>query len=76
MDSGSNFLFIIRIPYLLEKEGETPGLIPFRERGGVSHLGRQIMKVTGSQGLSVEEFLDLFFFQIGKEIFLCTPSGD
>ena len=33
MDSGSNLLFIIRVPYLLEKGGETPGPIPLRERG-------------------------------------------
>jgi len=33
MDSGSNLLFLIRVPYLLEKGGETPGLIPLRERG-------------------------------------------
>jgi len=48
MDSGSNLFFIIKVPYLLEKGG------------GISHLGRQIIKVLGSQGLSVEEFLDNF----------------
>ena len=60
MDSGSNILFIIRVPYLLEKGGEL--LVPYLlEKGrGISHLGRQIIKVPGSQGLSVEEFLDDF----------------
>ena len=33
MDSGSNLLSIIRVPYLLEKGGETLGPIPLRERG-------------------------------------------
>jgi len=33
MDSGSNLLFIFRVPYLLEKGGETPDPIPLRERG-------------------------------------------
>jgi len=33
MDSGSDLLSIIRVPYLLEKGGETPGPIPLRERG-------------------------------------------
>ena len=93
MDNRSNLLFLIRVPYLLEKGEETPGPISLkemggdflprqknnegpRERGGISYLRRQIMKVPGSQGLIMEEFLNLFFFQIGKEIFLCTPSGD
>jgi len=61
MDSGSNLLFIIRVPYLLEKGGEL--LVPYllEKGGGISHLGRQIIKVPRSQGLSVEEFLDNFF---------------
>jgi len=33
MDSGSNLVFIIRVPYLLEKAGETPGPIPLTGRG-------------------------------------------
>jgi len=33
MDSGSNFLSILRVLYLLEKGGGTPSPIPLRERG-------------------------------------------
>ena len=37
------------VPYLLEKGG------------GIFHIGRQIMKVPGSQELSMDEFLDDIF---------------
>jgi len=33
MDSGSNFLSVLRFPYLIEKGGGIPGFIPLRERG-------------------------------------------
>jgi len=61
MDSGSNLLSTLRIPHLLEKGGGTPGPLPLREREGISHLDRQIMKVPGSQELSMEEFFDNIF---------------
>jgi len=61
MDSGSNFLSILRVLYLLEKGEGTPGPIPLRERGGISHLGRQIMKVPESEGVDMEEFFNIFF---------------
>jgi len=40
MDSGSNLLFIIRVPYLLEKGRETSGPTTLRE-GGRDFLPRQ-----------------------------------
>ena len=46
MESGSNFLHVLRIPYLLEKGG------------GIYHLGTLIMKVPGSKGVGMKEFLD------------------
>jgi len=39
-------LHMLRVPHLLEKEEEMP------------HLGRQTMKVLGSEGVSVEEVVD------------------
>jgi len=33
IDSGSNLLFIIKVPYPLEKMRETPGPILLREKG-------------------------------------------
>ena len=48
MDSGSNFLSVLRVPYLLEKGGR------------ISQLGRQIMKVPGSKGVGIEE--DVFLY--------------
>jgi len=42
-------LHMLKVPHLLEKEG------------GMPHPGRQIMKVPGSEGVSVEEFLDDIF---------------
>ena len=41
------------ISYILEEGGRTLG-----ERGKIPHLGKQIMKVLGSKGVGVEEFLD------------------
>ena len=50
---------MLRIPHLLVKGG------------GIPDLGRQIMKVLGSEGVSMKEFFD----NISKsnEIFLFTP---
>ena len=46
MDSGSNFLSILRVLYLLEKGEELPVPYLLEKGGGISHLDRQIMKVS------------------------------
>jgi len=75
MDSESNLLFIIRVPYLLEKGGETPGPIPLRERGR-DFSPRQ----TNNEGPRIPRTkrgrISRRFFQIENGIFLCTPLGD
>jgi len=75
MDNGSNLLFIIRLPYLLEKGGETPSPIPLREKG-MDFSPRQ----TNNEGPRIPKTkrgrIPRRFFQIKKGIFLCTPSGD
>jgi len=43
---GEVILFVLRFPYLLEKGG------------GIYYLDRKIMKVLGSNGVHMEEFLD------------------
>ena len=58
IDSGSNFLSILRVLYFLEKGGGTPYLL--EKGGGISHLGRQIMKVPKSEGVGMEEFFNDF----------------
>jgi len=34
---------------------------PFRERGGILHLGRKMRKVLRSEGVSVKDLLDDIF---------------
>ena len=74
MDSGSNFLSILRVLYLLEKRGGTPGPIPLRERRR-DFSPRQI----NNEGLRIrrswhERILQRFFY-IEEEIASCTPLG-
>ena len=71
MDSGSNFLSILRVLYLLEKEGGTPGPIPLRERGR-DFSPRQ----TNNKGPRIRRswhgrILQRFFY-IEEEISSCT----
>jgi len=72
--SGSNLLSIIRVPYLLEKGGETPGLIPLGERGR-DFSPRQTNNECPRIPRIKRGRIHRRFFQIEKEIFLCTPSG-
>ena len=74
IDSGSNLLFIIRVPYLLEKGGKTPGPIPLRERGRdfsprqTNNEGPRILRTKHGR-------IPQQFSQIEKGIFPCTPLG-
>ena len=58
MDSGSNLLSIIRVLYLLEKGGETPGPIPLRERG--RDFSPRQTNNEGPEGIGLEEFFNDF----------------
>jgi len=74
MDSGSNFLSILRVLCLLEKEGGTPGPIPLREREKDFSPWQ-----TNNEGPRIRRswhrrILQRFFY-IEEEIFPCTPLG-
>ena len=74
MDSGSNLLSLLRVPYLLEKKGGTPGPLPLRERGR-DFSPRQ----TNNEGPGIPRTargrIHGRYFQIEEELFLCTPLG-
>ena len=58
MDCGSNFLPVLRIPYLLEKGGGIPGPIPLRERGRDLSSRQTNNEGPRIQRSGMEEFLD------------------
>ena len=74
MDSGSNFLSILRVLYLLEKGGGTPGPIPLRERGR-DFSPRQTNNEGPRTRRSWHGRILQRSFYIEEEISSCTPLG-
>ena len=74
MDSGSNFLSILRVLYLLEKGGGTPGPIPLRERGRNFSPHQTNNEDPRTQRSWRGRILQRSFY-IEEEISSCTPLG-